>query len=384
MRERRPSQFEEDATHFIVSSDSESEETEVSSEAEEKGVESEEEQEGTPILSPESEERRESLAEVSELLKNVDRLTVELYDARIAEAKSPEEIQEIIKDLNALLELREAEICKPPCNHLEDMKDKGKKGANQSYLLRLVERGRELAGVYKPIKGEKTMARKAGIENFTQAEKEWLVFMVDRALELDVVPPTILRDEDKGIGSVQAFVENADSAAKMRDRTVDLEGQVKIALLHILTGQQDGHRGNVLVDQTPQKRRWAIDGGLSFGAAVHDEKGQEVTPVLEVNSKILKDAGDISETIQAPTLEIHLRKFLDSPRRQESLRKAFDFVLKDKAEGIWNAFMEKVKDLAGKKELPRDYDIEKARKNILVGWMAEHPGIKIKKMAAAA
>jgi hypothetical protein len=383
MRERRPSQFEADATHFIISSDSGKEETEVSAESGGERAE-EKEEEGTAVLAPESEERRESLAEVSELLRNVDRLTVELYDARIAEAESPEEIREIVKDLNTLLELRESEICKPPCEHLEDMKDKGKKGANQSYLLRLIERGRELAGVYKPTKGEQRMARKAGIKDGTQAQRELLTFLVDRALELGVVPPTVLRDEDKGIGSVQAFVENADSAAKVRDRTGDPEGLVKIALLHFITGQQDGHRGNVLIDRTPEKRRWAIDGALSFGAAVHDEKGQEVTPALEVNSKILKDVGDISEAVQAPILEIHLKKFLGSPRRQESLKKAFEFTLGDEAEEDWNAFMGKIKDLSGKNELPRDYDIEKAKKNIVAGWMQEHPGLKVKKIAAAA
>ena len=379
MRERRPSQFEEEATPLVGPEDAK---TELSpqTEKEKRG-----EGEKTEVEGPqEAKESEESLAEVSEVLKSADRLVVELYDARIAEAGGPEEMREIVKDLNALLELREAEPCKPPCEHLDRLGDKGEKGANQTYLLRLVERGRELAGVYKPRGGEKVEALKAGIENYSLHKREWLACMVDRALELGVVPPTVLRLEDEGVGSVQAFIGESDAAVKVPDREKNPEDLVKVALLHKLTGQQDGHRGNILVGRGPKGETKAIDNGLSFGAALHDETGKEVFPALQVFSRALEQAKDISPAIQTPLLEIHLRKFLDSSRRQESLKKAFDFALGEEAEEVWDAFMKTARDLLKKGELPHDYDADMARHNIRFGWSQEQLGATTKREMAEA
>lgn len=343
------------------------------------------EEERTEVVVPvEVKGSRESLVEISEILKNTDRLTAELYDVRLAEAKSPEGIQEIIKDLNTFLELREAEPCKPPCEHLDSMGDKGVKGANETYLLRLVERGREIVGVYKPVKGEETHVLKAGIEDFTLHKREWLTCMVDRALELGVVPPTVLRDEDKGLGSVQAFVQEADAATKVPDREKNPEDLVLVALLHSLTGQQDGHRGNELIKREPEGKVKAIDNSETFGAALYDETGQEVFPALQVFSRALEEAKDITTAVQAPLLEIHLRTFLDSPRRQEVLKKAFDFVLGEESDGVWEAFMGKARDLLEKKKLPSDYDADMARHVIRYGWSQEQRGATTKRKTAEA
>lgn len=343
------------------------------------------EEEKTEVVGPiEVRESIESLAEISEVLKNADRLAVELYDTRIAETKSPEEMRDIIKDLNDLLELREAEPCKPPCEHLDSMGDKGEKGANKTYLLRMVERGRELAGVYKPLEGEETQALKAGIEDYSLHKREWLACMVDRAFELGVVPPTVLRIEDKGVGSVQSFVGEADAAVKVPDREKNPEDLVKVALLHLLTGQQDGHRGNILVGRGPKGGVAAIDNGLSFGAALYDTTGKEVFPGLQVFSRALEQAKDVSTAVQTPLLEIHLRKFLDSSRRQESLKKAFDFVLGEEANSVWEAFMKRARNLLEKKQLPRDYDATMARHYIRFGWSQEQLGATTKREMAEA
>lgn len=381
MRKKTISSFGEGATEFVMPE-------EVRAELDprpEREKRAEEGEKTVVILPPEGGKSRESLAEVSEVLRNADRLSVELYDAMIAEAGSPEEMREIIGDLNALLELREAKPCEPPCKHLDSLDDKSEKGANQVYLLRLVERGRELSGVYKPAKGEETRVLKAGIRDYSLHGREWLAFMVDRALDLGVVPPTILRQEDKGLGSVQSFVKNADAAAKVLMREKNPEDLVKVALLHLLTGQQDGHRGNILVGRGPKGETTAIDNGLSFGAALYDESGREVFPPLQVFSRALEQAEKISGAVQTPLLEIHIRKFLESPRRQESLKKAFDFVLGEEAEGVWDAFMKKTKDLLEKGELPRDYDADMARHKIRYGWSQELRGATTKrKMTEAA
>lgn len=336
-------------------------------------------------------EDRESLVEISEILRDVDRLTVEMYDVRIAEAKSPEEMQEILKDMNALLELREAEPCKPPCKHIDDLGDKEELGhANQVYLLRLVERGRELTGIYKPVKGEwvevrnKKRVARVGIKDFSFYQREWLAFMVDRALDLDVVPPTVLRDEDEGLGSVQSFIEDADPAVKVPERQKNPEDLIKVALLHKLTGQQDGNFGNILVGRGPKGETYAIDNGLSFGAALYDTTGKEVFPALHVFSKALGEAKDISIAVQAPLLEIHLRKFFDSPQRQEALKRAFNFVLGNDSEGVWGTFIKTAKYLLERGQLPRDYDVDAAKILVKYGSGQEYFGATTKREMAEA
>ncbi len=380
MQEKRPTPFEEGETEFVI----DDLKTELAPRQIEKEISEEEER--TKITTPtEVRGSRESLAEITEILKDADRLTVELYDARIAEAGSPEEMREIVKDLNTLLELREASPCEPPCKPLDSLGDKEQKHANQTYLLRLVERGREIVGVYKPVKGEETKVLKAGIEDYSLYKREWLACMVDRALELDIVPPTVLRDEEKGLGSVQAFVQEADTANKVPGREKNPEDLVKIAILHLLTGQQDGHRGNELVKRTPDGRMRAIDNSETFGATLYDETGREVFPALEVFSRALEEAKDISTAVQTPLIEIHLRTLLDSSRRQEVLKKAFDFALGEESDGVWEAFMGKARDLLGKKRLPKDYDADMGRNNIRFGWSQEQIGATTKrKMAEAA
>jgi hypothetical protein len=379
MKEKRPTPFEEGETEFIIDGIK----TELAPRRKER--EKNEEEERTEVAAPtEVKESRESLVEIAEILKNADRLTVELYDARIAEAGSPEEMREVVKDLNALLELKEASPCEPPCEHLDSMGDKEKKSANQTYLLRLVERGREIVGVYKPVKGEETRVLKAGIEDYTLYKREWLACMVDRALELGVVPPTVLRDEDKGLGSVQAFVQEADTANKVPDREKNPEDLVKVAILHLLTGQQDGHRGNELVKRKPEGGVKAIDNSETFGAALYDETGRGVFPALEVFSRALEEAKDISTAAQAPLIEIHVRTFLDSPRRQEVLKKAFDFVLGEESDEVWETFIEKAKDLLEKKHFSKDYDADMGRNNIRFGWSQEQMGATTKRKIAEA
>ena len=382
MREKKISTLEEETIKILDPEDAKTES--VSRPEREKGIE---EEERTAVVVLSREKGPEKLPEISEILRSADRLTVELYDAMIAEAGSPEEIREIIKDLNALLELKEAKPCEPPCKHIDDLGDKDVRGRNQVYLLRLVERGRELAGVYKPVKGEKAdIIAKAGIEDYSFYKREWLAFMVDRALDLGVVPPTVLRDEDEGLGSVQAFIKDADTVAKEPLREKNPEDLIKVALLHKLTGQQDGNRGNILVSRGPRGETYSIDNGLSFGAALYDAIGKEVFPPLHVFSRALEQAKDISRAVQTPLLEIHLRKFLDSPRRQESLKKAFDFVLGEDAEGVWDAFMKTAKDLLEKGQLfPRDYDAEIAKHQVQFGYSQEaHHGATTKKEIAEA
>lgn len=308
---------------------------------------------------PPAERPVETLAEAAEILREVDQISTEMFDTLISEANSPEEIRKIIKELNAFLELREAEIAKPP-EKPRDKQGYESPGTNVFYKLYLRERGREIKTIYKPSGGEKegpteSQGLRAGIPRGSYFKREWLTYMVDRALGLGVVPTTVLRRERNGIGSVQKWVEGGKTLLEDPDRKIREEDIVSIGLLDEVTGQQDRHKGNYVA--TSDGRGEAIDNGLSFGPsikALHREEMTEILPTLTAFSGPLEQSKEIDIGVHRQVIK-KMEDFRESARRQEVLKKAFDFVLGDESEEIWQAFLEKVFEISGEKHLSVDY-----------------------------
>ncbi len=79
----------------------------------------------------------------------------------------------------------------------------GSLGTTASLPQFLIFEGRNIPGIYKAARRER--------ENFdfkkdvrgASVFPEWLTYQIDKALQLDIVPPTIVRDGPDGFGSVQ-------------------------------------------------------------------------------------------------------------------------------------------------------------------------------------
>lgn len=149
--------------------------------------------------------------------------------------------------------------------------------------------------VLKPIAGERFHAREGRIDNTdsTLAEREVLASRVDNALELGLVPPTVMAEfeDEQGRtvqGSIQEFVPDArvwDAAEKGK---VDRAQLAKLGVLDALIGNLDRHGGNGLVKDG---RLFGIDHGYSFG---------KTRPGDHVRSFALRQLreGDLSESEQ--------------------------------------------------------------------------------------
>ncbi len=316
---------------------------------------------------------REKRIEEDRLLSRMDQLTSALYGAKIMEG-GPETAEQVAEELDKLQELKEAKPCEPPCKPIEALGDEHK-GINASYILRLGEKG-ERKGIFKPADGEVVLGEKGelsprpGIEPKSSFKREWLAFMADRALGLDVTPPTVVRKGEQGVGSFQAWIPDAKTYDEGGPEAgLSEEEAQKIALFDYLIGSQDRHGGNFMVDKAGKAH--AIDNGLSFGRGLtYDTFGiKDRFPTLAVRSEPLElfnkeKLGDQAfDPTLSPEIGKKLQDFLQSNKTKTALRECFN-VLGEDAEVIWQHFTARVEEMITTQKLPDNYDEKEARREI--------------------
>lgn len=136
--------------------------------------------------------------------------------------------------------------------------------SNYAFLVRVCDGPLELGAVYKPQRGERPLW------DFPQGSlclRELASFIVSEALTWHVVPPTVLREAQHGLGTIQLFIDHDPARHYFTiegDETYRLQLQ-KIALLDILINNADRKAGHVLMQETGEiARLWGIDHGICF------------------------------------------------------------------------------------------------------------------------
>ena len=99
----------------------------------------------------------------------------------------------------------------------------------------------EVSAIYKPIAGERPLW---DFPTGNLASREVATFLVSEALQLDCVPPTILREGPFGLGSLQLWIEDCE---EVEERYLERsEGLRKIALLDAVVNNTDRKIGHLL------------------------------------------------------------------------------------------------------------------------------------------
>jgi uncharacterized repeat protein (TIGR03843 family) len=139
--------------------------------------------------------------------------------------------------------------------------------SNYAFLVRACDGPVELGAVYKPERGERPLWDFA---QGTLCLRERAAFIVSEALGWRIIPPTVLRDAQHGLGTVQLFIDHDPARHYFTiegDETLRPQLQ-KIALLDILINNADRKAGHVLIQEseTPDEpaRLWGIDHGICF------------------------------------------------------------------------------------------------------------------------
>ncbi len=133
--------------------------------------------------------------------------------------------------------------------------------SNHSFLVLVHEDEWSVPAVYKPQRGENPLW---DFEWGTLCKREAAAFVVSHALGWDLVPPTVLRDGTRGLGSVQVFIDH-DSDAHYFTAAEDArynETFRRLALFDFVVNNADRKSGHCLVGT--EERVWAIDHGICF------------------------------------------------------------------------------------------------------------------------
>lgn len=133
--------------------------------------------------------------------------------------------------------------------------------SNHSFLVTVHHAGLTLPAVYKPRRGENPLW---DFEWGTLCQRETAAYLVSKTLGWDLVPPTVLREGTRGVGSVQLYIPNNDSEHYF---TVQEDARFvttlrQLALFDFIVNNADRKSGHCLVGD--DQRLWAIDHGICF------------------------------------------------------------------------------------------------------------------------
>jgi uncharacterized repeat protein (TIGR03843 family) len=155
--------------------------------------------------------------------------------------------------------------------------------SNHSFLVLLSDADLSLPAVYKPQRGESALW---DFEWGTLCKREAAAYLISTMLGWQLVPPTVLRQGTRGLGSVQFYVENDTDAHYF---TVRCDARFssafrRIALFDFVINNADRKSGHCLVG--PDGHIWAIDHGICFHAefklrtVIWEFSGQAIEPDL--------------------------------------------------------------------------------------------------------
>jgi uncharacterized repeat protein (TIGR03843 family) len=131
--------------------------------------------------------------------------------------------------------------------------------SNYTFLAEVSKDNLVAMAVYKPKRGERPLW---DFPTGTLYRREAAAFLLSDALEWNVVPPTVARKGEHGIGMVQLFIEHDPDEHFFTFRDPWPDELTHIALFDVLINNADRKGGHCLRD--PQGRIWAIDHGVCF------------------------------------------------------------------------------------------------------------------------
>ena len=188
-------------------------------------------------------------------------------------------------------------------------------GSNYTFLVTICHEDNMFLAIYKPRMGERPLW---DFPDGTLCQRETASWVVSEALGWSLVPPTVLRDGTRGIGSVQVFINHDPERHYFNFEECHEEQLMRISAFDAIINNADRKGGHCLLDE--KDRIWCIDHGLSFHAmnklrtVIWDYSGQPLPD--DIMEDISKFCGKIdnpeSETSQKlePLLSIPEIKML--------------------------------------------------------------------------
>lgn len=135
--------------------------------------------------------------------------------------------------------------------------------SNATFLVDVTLGDRTAKAIYKPQRGERPLWDfEPGLHR-----RELAAYRLSEAMDIDLVPPTVIREGPLGEGSVQWFVEadHQHHYFTIHEARTDLHDRLReVAVFDLLSNNTDRKSGHVLIDV--DGHIWGIDHGLCFAA----------------------------------------------------------------------------------------------------------------------
>lgn len=136
-------------------------------------------------------------------------------------------------------------------------------GSNYTFLVNIVHEGLRLMAIYKPQQGERPLW---DFPEGTLCKRETAAYLTSDALGWGLVPPTVLGEGTRGIGSIQLFIDHDPEEHYFTFDRARVEGQLeRMAVFDAIANNADRKGGHCLLDD--DAHLWGIDHGLTFNAS---------------------------------------------------------------------------------------------------------------------
>jgi hypothetical protein len=133
--------------------------------------------------------------------------------------------------------------------------------SNYTFLVTVGLDDVQLSAVYKPRRGERPLW---DFPEGTLCLRERAAWLTSDSLGWEIVPPTVLREGERGFGSLQFFV-NHDPEQHYFTLDESFAPQLqRLALFDVIVNNADRKGGHCLIDET--SHLWGIDHGITFHA----------------------------------------------------------------------------------------------------------------------
>ena len=137
-------------------------------------------------------------------------------------------------------------------------------GTNKVVFVQLRDDG---SGVFKPKNGEREDPR-LHIQAGTYFKRERAAYLVSQFLGFDLVPPTVIREIDGEIGSMQQFISDFKTGREVSPyKLVDdvlRKSFLKLWIFDYIIYNSDRNGGGFLVNDSGGEKMYAIDNAMSF------------------------------------------------------------------------------------------------------------------------
>jgi hypothetical protein len=135
--------------------------------------------------------------------------------------------------------------------------------SNYAFVVSLNDPDLSVRAVYKPQRGERPLW---DFPDGTLCYRERAAFVVSEALGWRIVPPTVLREGPRGLGSVQYYIEHNPEVNFFSLDETAIPQLLKVAAFDYIINNADRKGGHLLQDCNG--KLWGIDHGIAFNAVM--------------------------------------------------------------------------------------------------------------------